>query len=302
MKNIVFFILFLSLLISLHAVYSGAGDCGLHFLQLPCSPHLAGQANSGSASSSSPLNFFQNPASFDWKRGKYIATSQTMWFVDTYIYNIAFRNIQFDKSFAFGIRYMDYGKLENRLNNGDLIGYYYPMDLSFSGNYSAKILPDFQIGANLHFLYEKIDTSSVIGFSTDFGALYLSPIYNINIGLAFKNLGKTSKMGTEEISLPFTTDLELSSLLDITDEIKFNPCFKIATVKDQANLLPAIGFDVLFNKILSIHTGYKFNYNEEDFSIGTSIYWNNIQIDYSYLNNKIDGINGVSIIGIGYIF
>jgi hypothetical protein len=70
-------------------------------------------------------------------------------------------------------------------------------------------------------------------------------------------------------------------------------------MNDHDDILPMIGVDFNLYNILSFRAGYKFNYNEEDLSGGIGILYNNISVDYAYINSKIEGL---SVIGIGYKF
>jgi len=294
------------LLLIVNTLYAGnidsdAGKYGFQFLKIPAATTLASMANTGEMFQTSPLSILQHPAAFDWTRGKYVAASQTSWLVDTNLYNIAYRNVMFDKSWGLALKYVDHGQFEKRTDNGTLIGYYYPMDLNFAINYAQKVTPDIHAGINLNYIYEKIDTSSAMGFTADLGLVYRTPIRDTNIDLAFKNMGFTTKMDRETIDLPFTTEIGLTSGYEFSEDFAIYPALKAIYMNDHDEILPAVGVDLRLLKILDIKAGYKFNYNEEDFSAGIGIKYQNFSIDYAFLNflNDLDKVN---MFGVGYRF
>jgi len=300
-KYIITPIILLWVATTLFAIDSDAGKYGFQFLKIPAATSLAAMANTGEMNQYSPLTILQHPAAFDWKRGKYVAASQTSWLVDTNLYNIAYRNVMFDRSWGLALKYVDHGQFEKRTDNGTLIGYYYPMDLNFAINYAHKLTPDIHAGINLNYIYEKIDTSSAMGFTTDLGLVYRTPIRNTNIDIAFKNIGFTTKMDEEKIDLPFTTELGLATGYEYTPDFIIYPAVKAIYMNDHDDILPAIGVDFRILEILDVKFGYKINYNEEDFSAGIGVIYHSFSIDYAFMNFKND-LDKVHMFGVGYRF
>ena len=308
LKKIIILIMLIYVVYGLCAIDKNAGTKGYQFLKLPVSPELAGQANTGELQQSSPLNLLQHPAALDWQRGRSVAFAHTSWMVDTSMYNLGWRNVLFNQSFGLGVTYFDYGKLDKRTENGTLIGEYYPMDARIAGNYVRQISPSIYAGANLNFIYQKIDTSSSTALSTDLGIVYHTPL-RISADLALKNIGTSSKLDQEKTELPFVMEFGLSGV-DIIEfayayyekrsafSIPLN--FKLVYMDDHDHLLPALGTEIPIYNMLFIRGGYKFNYNDENFSVGMGIHYKTFKIDYAFLNNK--DLDDVHIIGIGWEF
>jgi len=304
MKKIII-IIFLTLLFStLRAIDKNAGTKGYLFLKLPVSPQIAGMGTTGEMLHYTPLTLLHHPASFNPIRGNSIAFSNTMWLVDTNMYNIAWRNVKFNHAYGLGFTYFDYGKFDKRLENGTLIGEYYPMDMRFVGNYTRQITPSLNIGGNINFLYQKIDTSSSTAISTDIGASYHLPFQNA-IDIAFKNIGTSSKMDNEKTKMPIVIDFGITSFSGVVVKIKEDKTFimpityKLIYMEDHDHLINQIGCQIPIYDTLFLRTGYKFNYNEENFSAGFGLYYKTMSIDYAFINNKIDDIH---LIGIGWEF
>jgi len=278
-----------------------SGKSGYQFLKLPVVPELAGTGNTGEVNFSSPLLFLQNPVAFHWQRGAGVAFSNTQWFADTSMYNLAWRNILFNQSLGFGMTYFDYGKLEQRTDNGLLIGEYNPMDLRITSNYTRKITPSFNAGLNLNVAYQKIDTSSSLALFLDFGVLYLSPLRGANIDLTFKNIGTSTKMDQEKTPLPFTAEMGISlgNYNFLEGVVQILPATKIAYMNDHDDLLPSLGVNFQLYEVLFLRVGYKFNYNEESFSAGMGVEYASLRVDYSFVAIDIEDIH---LFGIGWRF
>ena len=300
MKKILTLIM-IACIANIYAIDKKAGEYGFQFMKLPSVTSVAGMGGTGEMLQSSPLNFLHHPAAFDWQRGKSVAFTNTLWLVETNIYSLAYRTISFNNGFGFGIKYMDMGKFEKRTDNGTLIGSYYPLDVDFVFNYVHKLSPDIHAGANIHLVYEKIDTSSATGFYLDLGTAYLTPLANTTLDLAVKNIGFGSKMDQENVDATLSCEFGLTTGIILSEEFEIYPATKLIYYNDHDDIIPAIGIDLKILNILSIRTGYKFNYNCEDFSAGFGVTYKNFTIDYSYLNFT-ENLDKVNIFGIGYKF
>ena len=273
---------------------SRAGEFGFQFLKLSVSPEIAAMGGTGEMLHSSPLNMMHHPAAFNWQRGSSIAFSQSQWIFDTNLYNVAWRNVKFNSALGFGMTYLDNGKFDRRDDKGELIGSYQPMNLRFVTNYSRRLTPVVHAGANFNVLYEKLDTSSALAFTTDLGLAYLTPFRNTSIDVAFKNIGVSGKMDEEKTDIPFVMDYGISTGFAVNEFLKISPAFKLSYMQDHDDLLPAVGADLRIFDLLSLRMGYKFNYNEEDISAGFGISVRNFTIDYSFMNG-LDNVHKFSV-------
>ena len=273
---------------------------GFQFLKIPVSPELAAMANTGEAIHSSPLTFFHHPVAHSWQRGASVGISQTNWFFETNMYNLAYRNTGFKSSFGFGLVYMDYGQFDKRDYKGSLEGSFYPMDLRFTTNIARKLSPDIHLGVNFNMLYQKIHTASAYAFTTDFGLQYLTPFRNTSLDFAIKNIGDSSKMDLEKIEIPIIVDFGVATALDITDTFILKPALKISYIDGHDDIMPALGVQGVISDMLFLRVGYKFNYNEEDFSTGFGIHWNQFRVDYTFIRNA--ELEHIHIFGIGMRF
>jgi hypothetical protein len=249
--------------------------------------------------SNNPLNMLHHTVALDWQRGKSIFTSHTIWLVDSNLYNLGYRNTSLQSSFGFAFKYMDHGKFDKRTHIGEYIGSYYPMDLKITTNYIYKFTPNFYTGLNVNVIYEKIDSASATGLTTDWGIAWLTPLQNTFYDVNIKNIGITSKMETEKVKLPFIMDHCITTGFEFSDQIKISPSFRISYMEDHNDLLPAFGVNAKVNDFIMLRSGYKFNYNEESLSFGFGLSHKSAVIDYSYVLNDIDSVHSI---GIGWCF
>ena len=278
---------------------SSAGEYGFQFLKIPVSPELAGMANTGDMLNNSPLAIFHSPVAFNWQRGVFVSASSTNWLAGTNMYNIAYRNVALQQSFGFGVVYFDKGSFDKRDINGTKIGEYHPMDMRATGNYAFRLSNNINLGINLNLLYEKIDTSSALGFTTDFGYVFYAPLANTTFDFALKNIGGTTKMDKETIDLPLIAEGGISTGFEINELMSVYPSVKVSYIRDHDNLLPAVGMQVNLYQMLFLRAGYKFNYNEEGLTAGFGINYNNYKFDYSYMNNSLEDTH---LFGFGVVF
>ncbi|MDD4155715.1 MAG: PorV/PorQ family protein [Candidatus Cloacimonetes bacterium] len=297
-KKSVIIIAILTISVNLFSsIDKNAGKYGYQFLKMPVAVELAGTANTGEMFSDSPLIMMHNPVAYNRVFGSMVAISHTSWMIDTNMYNIAWRKTNFNNSFGFGLIYVDYGEFENRTDNGLLVGSYYPMDLNFTVNYSQLITDGFYAGLNLKLLYEKLNTSSALALTSDLGFLYKTPLKFTNFDFNIKNLINISgKMDNEAIDLPLIAEFGITSGKEITENIRLAPALKLVYMQDYEDIKPFVGLNTVLYDMFTIRFGYKFNYNEEDFSTGVGFKINNIELNYSFVNN----LDNVHLIGLNW--
>lgn len=298
MKKIFLTLIVINVLFVLSAETSG--EYGWQMLKISSGVDCAAQGGAGAFSANDAFGFLNHPTAGLLSRNKVISLAQNYWIFDTSMNSGAYLNSQGNKSFGFAYRYLDYGKLENRPDTGELIGEYHPMDMVVTMNFGYRITPDHFVGVNGNALYEKILTSSSYGVSFDLGYTYLTPFQGIQINAALKNIGKTSKMDAENIDLPvsgelgFVKDYELGAML-------FSGDLRIIKHIDDDNLKSVLGIRCDLNKKLNLKAGYKLNYDAESFSVGFGVDLKKIYFNYAFIPFSSE-IDDVHIIGLTYKF
>jgi hypothetical protein len=280
------------MLIAVNIMAEVDGDRGFQMLRILTDAASAGQAGSGAVNSESGFNYLDNAAAGTLTRVKAVSFSQNMWLFNTSMSNVGYRNSNGRKSFGFAIRYLDYGTIENRTDQGTETGEYHPMDMNIVFNLGYRIFSSHYLGVNLRGLYEKIDDSSATGISADLGYVYQTPIQDMKLLATVKNFGKTSKMDEEDIDLPLTMELGLSKDFDISGS-RFSAETRIIEDIDSDELRGAIGAEAQLYKRLLLRAGYKINYELETFSCGFGVRLRRVEINYSYnpISEELDDVH-----------
>ncbi|MCD6176650.1 MAG: PorV/PorQ family protein [Candidatus Cloacimonetes bacterium] len=295
-------ILMLVIIFSLAVVLSAetSGEYGFQLLKIASGPESSAQAGTGAFSSGEAYAFMINSTAGLFANHRIISIAQNYWIFDTKLNSAGYINTNGKTSFGVAYRYLDYGKLDNRTDTGELIGEFHPMDLIFSLNFGYRIAPNHYAGINANALYEKIDTSSSYGYTFDLGYTYLSFIQGQKFSAAIKNVGQTSAMENETIDLPISFELGTTQEFDISI-IKLFTEFKMIKHIDDDEFRAVLGTKIELNKIFDLKLGYKLNFDAENFTAGFGINLKKIAMDYAYVPFEYH-INDVHVIGLTYKF
>lgn len=279
-----------------------SGEYGFQMLKISSGADGSAQAGVGAYTSSDAFAYIQNPSAALFNRGRKISIAQNYWIFDTKINSGSYSYSNGKSSFGAGYRYLDYGTIERRPDTGSLIGEYHPMDMVLSFNFGYRITPDHYAGVNLHALYEQIDSASALGAAFDLGYTFLTPIQNLKLNAAVKNLGKTSAMNEEVIELPISSELGLVYKSDFNFAV-FSYEMKVIKHIDDDELRAIFGVKTEITKKLNLKLGYKYNYDVEGFTAGFGINLKKIAVDYAYvLFDAESEIDNVHVIGLTYKF
>ena len=295
-------ILMILIILGLTVVLSAetSGEYGFQLLKIASGPEGAAQAGTGSFSSGEAYAFMINPTAGLFAEQRTISVAQNYWIFDTKLNSAGYINTNGKSSFGVAYRYLDYGKLENRTDTGELIGEFHPMDLIFSLNFGYRIKPNQYAGINVNALYEKIDTASSYGYTFDLGYTYLSFLQGQKFSAAIKNLGQTSAMENETVDLPISFELGIIQNFDI-NTIKLFSEIKMIKHIDDDEFRAVLGTKVELNRILDIKLGYKLNFDAESFTAGFGINLKKIALDYAYVPFEYN-VDDVHVIGLSYKF
>ncbi|MCF7794028.1 MAG: PorV/PorQ family protein [Candidatus Cloacimonetes bacterium] len=294
-------LLTLSLLIfSLAILADTTGEAGFQMLKVPTGATTSAQGGVGAFTANDAFGFMSNPTAGMLPKKRVISFSHNYWLIDYQMNSGAYYYSQGKKAFGFGYRYLDYGKLESRDDVGNITGEFHPMDMVLTTNFGYRITPDMYLAANLNALYEKIDAASAVGLAFDIGYTYLTPIKDLTVAAAVKNIGKTGDMDKEDIDLPIAAEISLIKALQLKS-VKFANELKIMKYSDNDELQMVLGTNIHITEILKLRLGYKLNYDAEDFSAGIGIKLKKIDVDYAYVpfNSEIDDVH---VIGLTYKF
>jgi hypothetical protein len=277
-------------------VDSGAGEYGFQMLKITASPQSAGMGGTCALGADDAFGFIGNPVAGAYSGARGVTITSQAWLFDTRLTNIGVSAASGRHSFGFAFRNLDYGAFELRDYQGDRVGEYHPIDLNLMANYAIRFLPDAFLGVNLGALYEKINTASAVGFTSDIGTAWKTPLDGMTISGAVKSMGATSKMSSKSVPLPLTGELGVTQEYDLADVHLTGDLRGVWSVDDDAPKA-ALGVTAGINKFLTIRTGYRLNYDIESFSAGFGLRLKRTSIDYAYLpiGQSLDDVHYLGI-------
>lgn len=163
-----------------------------------------------------PISGLYNPATINITQHKNIAVNYVNHIADISYGSAAtvFKISRTEEVLHVGVIYANYGKFDGFDLEGNSTGNFGASEAALSIGYSKRIpKTDFYIGSNLKIINSKLERYTSFGIATDLGLLYYKKEWDLNIGLAIRNLGTqiTTFAGTRE-KLPFEIDAGISQI------------------------------------------------------------------------------------------
>ncbi len=302
MLNKISYLIVICLMISSTQIFAEsidkhAGEYGFQMLKICSNPEFSGQGQTGTLYSPFASVFFIQPAAALNNKGNNLEVSTTALYADTQLNSVAWKSSHLNRSIGVGVRYLDYGKIDERLDSGLLVGSYNPIDIQLVFNFAQRIYSNHLIGINLNGLYEDIQTASAAGVSVDLGYIYETPIKNLKILAAVKNMGGTNQMESESIKLPFSYEFGVANYMNILPDINLNYEVKSLYFIEDSNAKLYTGATLDLYNMLYLRAGYKINHDSEGISTGVGVKWHNASINYSFIpsTNDLDDIHSISV-------
>ena len=162
-------------------------------------------------------------------------------------------------------------------------------EYAFTVSYGRQISEEFGLGLSAKYvksnLYnDEIDASAV---AFDIGSLYDIPVLHTRLGISVTNLGQDLKYINEQYSLP--TTLRFGARTGVFED-ENHALFAAAQVgrpndsEEQYN----VGVEYVYQKLVALRSGYRFNYDTENWSGGLGVSLSSLgldgRLDYSYTN------------------
>ena len=278
-------IILLSLFVFVITLTSFASDApekyGFQILKIGLSARNAGKANAVIASPGDASILWSNPAAVQISPSSNFCFNHNGYIFDNNIENASLIVRNGKSSWGLSLTYLDYGMIPKTDEHAVIIGEFHPQDIVSCYTYARRITPSISLGANIKFIYEKIDTDASYGFGFDLGAIYDSFIKGLNFGMVLQNVGKSSKLIKESISFPLVMKLGSQYLWEVNAQnvLTFSgELAKFSSESVKANL----GFEYGFSDMIFSRLGYKINYDEQNVTAGIGIKLNDFNFDYAF--------------------
>ncbi len=162
-------------------------------------------------------------------------------------------------------------------------------EYAFTLTYGRQISEEFGLGLSAKYiasnLYNKDLDASAIAF--DIGSLYDIPVLRTRLGISVTNLGRDLKYINEQYSLPTTLRFGARTQIFQGEGSALFAAVQVGRPND-ADEQYNVGVEYVFQDLVALRTGYRFNYDTENWSggLGVSLVSLGIdgRLDYSYTN------------------
>lgn len=171
--------------------YAQAGKDVFAFLNLPTGARQAAFGGSNISIYDNDLNFaFANPALLSEHTHNFLGVNYTNQFNDVNIGSAIYgRNFAKNNFTAYGVHYVDYGNFLEYTPNDEFIGRFTAKDICFSGIYTRRLSPRWNVGATFKMIWSIYEQYHSIGCASDFGVSYHNEKALFSAGLVVRNLG-----------------------------------------------------------------------------------------------------------------
>jgi len=271
-----------------------SGTVTAQFLKLPINARATAMGNATVALAQGALSIAYNPAGMLSVNEVSFGATYNSWFADiTHSFFGVAANFQEWGTVGVGVTLLTTDDISVTTHafpegTGEL---FKASDYAFSLSYARQISEDFSLGLSVKyiksFLYNDEIKASSIAF--DIGSLYDIPILRTRLGISINHLGEDLTYINEQYSLP--TVLRFGTRTTIYEEENhvLYAAFQVGRPNDsdeQYNL----GAEYIFQQVISLRGGYRFNYDTETWSGGLGWNLRNMgvlgELDYSYTYYK----------------
>lgn len=271
-----------------------SGSVTGQFLKLPVNARAAAMGNAQVALAEGASSIAYNPAGMLSVQGVSFGGMYNAWFADIShsFLGIAASLREFG-TVGFGVIFLATDEMPVTTpgfpeGTGE---FFRASEYAYTLSYALQISLEFGLGLSVKYinssLYNSDIGSNAIAF--DIGTVYDMPILRTRLGISVNHLGEDLKYIHEQYSLPTALRFGARTVLYQEEDHFLNAAFQIGRPNDadeQYNL----GFEYAFQDMIFLRTGYRFNYDTENWSGGIGVRLNYLDmkgtLDYAYTNYK----------------
>jgi hypothetical protein len=293
-------VLLLSFLATSVEAGNRSGSVTAQFLKISANARAAAMGNAQVALGEGALSIAYNPAGTLSVENVSVGATYNAWFADiTHSFFAVAANLQQWGTIGFGVTLLatdDIAVTTPAFPEGTG-EFFKATDIAYTLSYSRQISEMFGLGLSVKYINSTFpglsdaagDRVGTHAIAFDIGTLYDIPVLRTRLGISVNNLGKDLKYINEQYSIP--TSLRFGARTSLYEEEghKLYAAFQIGRPND-ADEQYNMGFEYVYRDIVALRTGYKFNYDTENWSGGLGVSLASLGIngslDYSYTNYK----------------
>ena len=313
-------LLLIGIPVSLSA-FEKTGTTSLQFLSVRPSARAAALGGAYTASVDNSDACFWNPAALTKISGQDASISFIDYFLDVkmYAFSYGMTTTHYGSFGIFGL-YSDIGEIE--VTRTDARGFsadrsYYnpgltgevirPFQMVAGVSYGLELTKAFSFGLTAKYAEENLVYYKVRTVVFDGGIHFKTGYRSIEIAAAIKNFGSDVKFIENKYPIPQTLNIAVSgNLIGSTGNNLFMDSddnavlfeYDITQLRDY-DQQHIVGMEYSFKNMLMLRGGYKFNGDQESYSFGCGVKYQNLRFDYSY-NPFGDYLPAVHRVSVGF--
>lgn len=300
---------------------------GLKFLSVATDPRAAAMGEAMTSVEGTSASMFFNPAGLARMQGTAQASFGSFnWIGDIkHMFGsvaIATPNDQYGV-IGFTFQSVDYGDIPRTVIASNPDGYldmgtFSPVAVSFGAGYARALTDRFAIGGRVAYNIQDLGEgfnqtdantnpisypNKVEVLSFDFGMYYKTGLKSLAFAASVRNFSKQVQYQREGFQLPLTFRIGLSAnVMDYIFDKDVDPLLVTVDAVNSRDYPETmnVGAEYIFMKALSLRAGYKFGYDEHNYSLGVGVQQSlegvGLGLDYSYTPFGVFGnVNRFSI-------
>lgn len=254
------------------------GTTGFVFLELPSNARVAALGESGTTLTDVNSDaIFINPALAGFQKITHsLSFTYSPWLAETkhYLTSYAFHDNIWG-TFSVGAIILDYGTMTKteRIPGQQfytVLGSFEAKSTALCLSYSRAITDKFSFGVGLKYVNETIDKYNANNILLDGGFIYWTGIGSLRIAGTLQNFGTNSTFNNKDFRMPIL--LRIGLAYDLLDDQGYKLTLMTDAIHPSDNSEKVnTGLEFGFQDMVFLRAGYKFNYDEETYSLGVGI-------------------------------
>jgi len=171
-------------------------------------------------------------------------------------------------------------------------------DFAAGISYAKQITAQLSIGANVRWIQETIDDLKMSNISVDFGTIFYTGWKSLRLAMVARNFGPDQNLAgwdegvqIEPVDVRMPMDFHLGIGMDFFDDENSPHMLTTVLEASHPNDGPEkvnAGAEYWFQDLIALRAGYKFNYDEEGFTVGAGLQYGSGsfagKVDYAFVD------------------
>ncbi len=303
------------------------GTAGAQFLQIPVGARAEAMSGAIIGLTNDASAIFWNPAGIVKIENAQAHFSYMNWF-DLFDFNAASVVYNAGDLGSFGVSMILFSTENMEITTEEQPNgtgrYFDASDIALGVSYANYLTNNFSVGINVKYINQRIWNESASGFAFDIGTQYLLDFQNLTIAMCMTNFGADMKYdgsdldilvlkddeyansrliparySTEEYPLPLNFQIGVGFDVYNNDFMKIKGAIDVTHPNDNDERAH-FGTEISFYDRFFIRNGYKYNYDDQDFTFGAGanvIFRSSaVYFDYSYsLYDILPNVHRISL-------